>query len=241
MDAADSASTTPSYVRRLMRTVAHLFVPAPLRQNPRSVCTTIGNEIGQYPEMYRYVVLAIAVTLGLAEWQQPGFLPNADEFTAALVGFLCAGFLIFSAVVLQDFTETHRWPWHEDGGVWPWEALLWEGTVYGDDFRDSTASFKDTTMSPPAQTHTSNEDDSTRKIRFSSPKTGKLNSTEVRKIGGDSKSSPQAPALAYQTPFVIPPTPQLPLGLRPVHLPPPKHAQVHKSGLLGESPMAPKR
>lgn len=41
-------------------------------------------------------------------------------------------------------------------------------------------------------------------------------------------------------PFIIPPTPFLPRGLRPIHLPPPTPAQIHQSGLLGESPQAPR-
>jgi hypothetical protein len=83
--------------------------------------------------------------------------------------------------------------------VWPWQAVLWGNTVYGDgnEFGESVAAY----VHPPD----SNAED----------------------------------GIAAPEPFagndpIIPPTPFLPGGLRPVQLP------QHHSGLLGESP-APNR
>ncbi|KAF1840243.1 uncharacterized protein K460DRAFT_410842 [Cucurbitaria berberidis CBS 394.84] len=195
MDVSETSSTTVGYLCRLGTTLADLFIPTPLRQNPQS----LSNKMSQFPMTYRYIALCGAIVLGLAEWEQPGFLPNTDELTTALVAFLCAGLVIFVMIALMDFADTYTWPWDEDGWVWPWEALLWGRTVYADELRESVA-----LNVPPLPRADRGE-------------------------GNDSGVFSQA----YQQPFIIPPTPHLPSGLRPVYLPPPEH----KSGLLGESPM----
>lgn len=57
---------------------------------------------------------------------------------------------------------------------------------------------------------------------------GESTTMAVEDASATTKDSPKRPQL------IIPPTPFLPRGLRPVHLPPPV---IHHSGLLGESPM----
>lgn len=56
-----------------------------------------------------------------------------------------------------------------------------------------------------------------------------------------SMDSPQPPPVSTNHPetFIIPPTPFLPSGLRPISLPPPSPPREHHSGLLGASPVPP--
>jgi hypothetical protein len=136
---------------------------------------------------------------------------------------LCAGSLIFPVFALLEYLETHTWPWQDEGFVWPWEALLWSGTVYIDDtFGDSVAAYRNSYIesSPTVRgsekevVGVANEGDST--------------TMAVEDASTTTKDSSKRPEM------IIPPTPFLPRGLRPVHLPPPV---IHHSGLLGESPM----
>jgi hypothetical protein len=97
----------------------------------------------------------------------------------------------------MEYDETHTWPWEDDGWVWPWQAVLWGNTIYGDgeEFGESVTAY------------------------FHRP--------DINAEDGNAIAEP----FAGDDP-IIPPTPFLPGGLRPVQLERPQH----HSGLLGESP-----
>jgi hypothetical protein len=100
----------------------------------------------------------------------------------------------------MEYVENHTWPWDDEGFVWPWEAILWSGTMYSDE-----------TLGESVAVH---------------------NDMSITASPIVSSTTPaDSPARAD---IIIPPTPLLPRGLRPFHLPPPP---THCSGILGESPM----
>jgi hypothetical protein len=126
----------------------------------------------------------------------------------------------------MEYDESHAWPWEDDGWVWPWEALLWSNTVYlGDDEVDLSASM-------------------TEYMRANKPASDRVGSP-LRDDGGTEEGSwtvvsnkPSVETSTGNDDPIIPPTPFLPQGMRPVSLRPPQ--TMHHSGLLGESPAPPK-
>jgi hypothetical protein len=215
--------------------IINCFAPEPVRQGWVFLFSTAYNKITTSTAEHRYGFLAIVVLVALAEWQQPGFMWRPQYILNAVTGFMCALFLAFGVVVMLDCIEMARWPWEQDGWVWPWQAWLWQRTAY--DFGASTSTQTDSFMSPlpPA---TSATKASPPAPTFGSPTAQTTSSTPAKNATTFDFSMPP-PASVKQT-MVIPPTPQLPGGLCPVHLPPATPAQIHRSGILGESPMPPK-
>jgi hypothetical protein len=120
------------------------------------------------------------------------------------------------------YEESHTWPWEDDGWVWPWEALLWSNTIYlGDDEVDLSASVAGY-------------------MRANKPTSPRVDSPlrdESRTEDGGGTVESNKPSVETPTGHddpIIPPTPFLPQGMRPVSLRPPQ--TMHHSGLLGESP-----
>jgi hypothetical protein len=215
--------------------VINCFAPAPVREGWVFLFSTAYNKITTSTAEYRFGFLAIAVLVALAESQQPGFISRPQYISNAVIGFICALCLAFGVVAMLDYIETARWPWEQDGWVWPWQVWLWQRTAY--DLGASTTTQTDGLMSPlpPA---TSATKASPPALTFGSPTAQTTSSTPAENAITFDFSMPP-PATVKQT-MIIPPTPQLPRGLRPIHLPPATPAQVHKSGILGESPMPPK-
>lgn len=136
--------------------------------------------------------------------------------------------LIFAAFALMEYTETHTWPWEDEGFVWPWQALLWSGTAYVDEtMGESVAAYRNTNMMAPSIRVGEAEEAANHK------ETASFNYSTSTMTASTIGSTTPAGSPARPD-IVIPPTPLLLGGLRPIHLPPPP---VHHSGLLGESPM----
>jgi hypothetical protein len=211
-------------LRRIIAALADTIVPTPVRQGWHFVFAAFSSK---YPTKYRYSAPIVAVLVAVAEWQQPGFLPHTDKLTNAIVGFLCATLIVVGILVLQDYTENNRWPWAEEGWVWPWEAWLWSETAYDLGASTNTSAESDNSPLLPATPIIAST--------FASLTPNTPGSTPASSAQRDSLAMP--PPTAFKQPFIIPPTPQLPRGLRPIHLSPPTPAQFHHSGLLGESPM----
>jgi hypothetical protein len=228
-------STLLAQLRPFATATATIVVPPPVRKEWRNVYLYLRDKINVYPPQYRYGALLVFLLALGAEWEQPGCFPRPRSLTNALVSTLCAGLLIVGIVILQDFTETNKWPWQEEGWVWPWEALLWSQTVY--DFGASTYTSPDGFMSPLPSAASPVADTPTQLPNFDSQASKSKGGTPMSNIAGSNTSMP--PPATIKQPIIIPPTPQLPRGLRPIHLPPPTPADIHKSGLLGESPRAP--
>jgi hypothetical protein len=215
---------------RFVTAVFNLFAPALM-----FLFAAAYNKITTYPVEYRYSFLAISILVALTEWQQPGSISRPQYLSNAAVGFVCALSLAFGVVVMLDYIETARWPWEEDGWVWPWQTWLWRQTAY--DLGASTNTQVDGFASPlPPATPATKPSPPT--PTFGSPTAQTMSNTPANNSTAFNFSMPP-PAIIKQT-MIIPPIPQLPGGLRPVHLPPPTPAQVHRSGVLGESPMPPK-
>ena len=106
--------------------------------------------------------------------------------------------------------------------MWPWEALLWSATVYNDEtFSESVTAYANSYDKP-----------ATRSLRVRLQLMYRHGPAfDVATGGSKSSSSPEA-SLEHDD-MIIPPTPFLPRGLRPAHLPSPTQDW---SGLLGPSP-----
>jgi hypothetical protein len=229
----DSLTTFLTQLRCLATSVTDIFVPKPVRQDWVYIFTTISNKITTYPTKYRYSVLALAALLALAEWQQPGFISRPRNFFNAIVGSMCAMLLATSWLALLDYIETATWPWEQDGWVWPWQAWLWQDSVYGIDLGASTSTRPDGPASPVSPATPLG-------LTFSSLPTSSISANNPGTTFNFPMPPPPTPTVKQHT-MLIPPTPQLPGGLRPIYLPPPTPAQIHHSGILGESPMPPTR
>ncbi|ENI04684.1 hypothetical protein COCC4DRAFT_121584, partial [Bipolaris maydis ATCC 48331] len=113
-------------------TIVDFFLPDPLQSEYRVISTTLANNYSSC--LCLFVVLVFAI----AEFEQPGWFPRPEELSSAVIGFLGVGTIIFLVVALLEYVETHTWPWEDEGFVWPWEALLWGGTVYNDEALEET-------------------------------------------------------------------------------------------------------
>jgi hypothetical protein len=225
-----ASSTVPVAERAAFLTrVRHFFVklidtffPPIVRQGWTFLYTTVNNKIVIYPAIYRYGFLAVTILVALAEWQQPGSIPRPQQLTNAIIGLTCATMLVMGILTLTAFIETNKWPWEEEGWVWPWEKWLWGRTV--GDFAASARSLESpvppTTPFVPSTTPSGSPP--SRFARINTP---------ITKFFNANISMP--PPTAFKRPIIIPPTPQLPGGMRP----PPTPARIHKSGIIGESPM----
>ncbi|EUC36399.1 hypothetical protein COCCADRAFT_55778, partial [Bipolaris zeicola 26-R-13] len=167
-------------------TIVDFFLPAPLRSEYCVISTTLTNNY------YSCLCLFLVLVFAIAEFEQPGWFPRPEELSSAVVGFLGVGAIIFIVVALLEYVETHTWPWEDDGFVWPWEALLWGGTVYNDEEIDQ--SVMEHLGSFVAQV---------------SPQVG------------TKKASSSEHEQANNSHMIIPPTPFLSSGLRPTNLSPP--------------------
>jgi hypothetical protein len=132
--------------------------------------------------------------------------------------------------VLADYVETNKWPWDKEGWIWIWERWMWSGTVHGEESDASTnTSTSPLLLTTPFAVEALHQDPA--------PK-----SSSVRDKGKSTvtKTNDIPPATAFIRPIIIPPTPQLPRSFQPTVMPPPTPAQLHKSGIMGESPMPPR-
>ncbi|KAF2032068.1 hypothetical protein EK21DRAFT_110281 [Setomelanomma holmii] len=219
-------------LHRFIGNTANIVAPEPVRQGWRILFNTARDKHNTYPAIHRYGCLTLVVSIALAEYQQPGFVPRPETLTKAIIGLLCATTLVFGIIALQEYMETSKWPWQEEGWVWPWEAWLWAETVY--DLSASTMSDAMGAATPAGQVLPTAANTPPSGMAFTSPALTVRDRTPISKASSDRAAIP--PLTAFKQPFVIPPTPQLPPGMRPTYRPPPTPAQIHKSGLMGESP-----
>jgi hypothetical protein len=192
----------------------------PVRQGWLYLYTNLLNKFAACPPIYRYGSFALGISIGLAEWQQPGSIPRPQQLTNAVIGFLCATILVLGVLALNEYGETNKWPWKNEGWIWPWEKWLWQDTVY--DLGASTRTTADGLVSPPSAR--------TPHMVKNSPTIVVPPDTTTPIV--ETNSMP--PPAAFKRPIIIPPTPQLPVGMRPY--PTPAAAQIHRSGIIGESP-----
>jgi hypothetical protein len=209
-------STFLVHLRHFATTITNTFFPAPVRQCWIFIYTFLRTKITVYPALYRYGALALTLSVALAEHQQPGFIPRPSQLTNAIIGFLCAIVSVLSKFVLNEYVETSRWPWEDEGWVCVWEKWLLGGTVYDFGASMNGASSPLTTSSTPVQ-------------MLSTP-------TSATPILGQSQNGMPPPTSFKQT-IIIPPTLMLSRGTRPPPTPAP--VQINKSGIIGESPRPP--
>ncbi|KAH7064293.1 hypothetical protein BKA63DRAFT_572209 [Paraphoma chrysanthemicola] len=228
-------------IYRCVNATAEAIVPGPVRQGWHILFTTARDKYIASPASYRYGGPICAFLAALAEYQQPGFLPRPDTTSNAIIGLLCAIALVLGILALQEYVETKKWPWQDEGWVWPWEAWLWGETVY--DLGASTTTDVNGVVSPARRAETFSLGTPLREPssytpegspNYSSLFTAVRHNTTPWSRTNDNISMP--PPNASKQPIIIPPTPQLPLGMRPIYISPPTPAQIHHSGLLGESP-----
>jgi hypothetical protein len=128
----------------------------------------------------------------------------------------------------MEYTETHAWPWEDEGFVWPWQALLWSGTAYVDEtVADDVAAYRNLNMSSSSSHRVDGKGDASDQDDIASGNDG----ADTLATSTLNSATPAGSPARHD--IIIPPTPLLPGGLRPIRLPPPP---VHHSGLLGESP-----
>ena len=132
-------------------------------------------------------------------------------------------------MALIDYEETHTWPWDDEGFVWPWQKWLWSGTVYNDEaISESLANYRvDYFKSVASLFEEDGEEGEEGSVDFGRSGFEGRDVIEGQVQSTTPEGSPERPDI------IIPPTPCLPGGLRPITLPPPL---THSSGLLGESP-----
>ncbi|KAH4053198.1 hypothetical protein HBH49_096510 [Parastagonospora nodorum] len=218
------AATEPNiiltHVRHFVSTLIEIVSPVPVRQGWMYLYNTLHNKIATCPAIYRYGPLALIISIGVAEWQQPGFIPGPQQLTNAIIGFLCATILVLGVRAVNEYIETNKWPWQDEEWIWPWEKWLWQDTVY--DLGASTRTIADGLVSPPSAR--------TPHMVEASPMKPISPRTKTPVI----ETNSMLPPTASKRPIIIPPTPQLPVGMRPPPMPAP--AQIHRSGIIGESP-----
>lgn len=124
--------------------------------------------------------------------------------------------------------ETDTWPWDDDGFVWPWERWLWSRTVYNDEaVGESIASYTVDHLQSVALLF-----DEAGHEREGSVDFGRSGFEGRGDVGGLVPSTtPEGSPARFD--IIIPPTPCLPGGLRPIDL---LVQPTHPSGLLGASP-----
>lgn len=236
--AASNALQTdpPSWIRERMKTlvvpiravpitIANASLPDAVRRDWTTMYATVHAKYHTYPFYVCFSIPTICILVIITELEDPDFFPRLYNLTSGIIGFLFASVIVLGGIVLLDFGERGKWPWQEEGWVWPWEKWLWQETAY--DLGASTSSEVPPTPFPAPTANT---------VRFDTPAS---TSTQTPTHGS-------SPALAADTstptptpepqpqPLIIPPTPFLPPGLRPIHLQPPQ--QLHPSGLMGASP-----
>jgi hypothetical protein len=187
----------------------------------------------------KHLRTTILILLGLAaEYQQPGFLPRPTELSALLVGAPCAALLVCVGAALGEWVDAETW-----GDVWEREVVRY----WGDD-GESVVEGSPVTGGGPVElggreyTPTFGFDDvpqtsttPTRSPPMQESEADTLTSTLANSLSSQTSPSP--------TPYTDTTSPLLaPSGLTtllPPHLilPPPTPSQIHRSGLLGESPM----
>lgn len=218
--AATRSNIVLTRIHHFVSTVTDIVSPVPVRQGWMYLYTTLHNKIAACPPRYRYGSLALIISIGVAEWQQSGSIPRPQQLTNAIIGFLCATILVLGVLALNEYAETNKWPWQDDDWIWPWEKWLWQDTVY--DLGASTRATADGLVSPP------------------SARTPHMVETSPTKLASPGTNTPvvetnsMPPPTTFKRPIIIPPTPQLPVGMRPPPTPTP--AQMHTSGIIGESP-----
>ncbi|EUC48121.1 hypothetical protein COCMIDRAFT_57578, partial [Bipolaris oryzae ATCC 44560] len=168
-------------------TTVDFFLPAPIRSEYRVISTTLANKY------YSCLCLFLVLVFAIAEFEQPGWFPRPEELSSAVIGFLGVGTIISLVVALSEYVETHTWPWEDDGFVWPWEALLWRGTIYNDEALDDSVAAH----------------------------SGSYGVQVSRQVGTKKSDCSEHEQASKRPDMIIPPTNFLPGGLRQKHLSPP--------------------
>lgn len=111
---------------------------------------------------------------------------------------------------MLEYIETHTWPWEDEGFVWPWEALLWGGTVYNNEtLEESVAEHSEpcvAQVSPQVGTKKAGCSEHEQASNAAADRTASFTTLE---------------GFPERQGMIIPPTPFLPGGLRPTHISPP--------------------
>ncbi|KAI4937791.1 hypothetical protein J4E85_000227 [Alternaria conjuncta] len=142
---ATATATTFNFLRRIRTRVVDFLLPENIRQEYRRIIAPLARY------RYAFVALVASTLFAIAEYEQPVYFPRPQELTNAVIGFLCASMLIFAAFALMEYTETHTWPWEDEGFVWPWQALLWSQTAYVDEtMGESVAAYRNMNMMAPS-------------------------------------------------------------------------------------------
>ncbi|KAI8938652.1 hypothetical protein NX059_004522 [Plenodomus lindquistii] len=258
MDATPPTQTPPTK-RRLGHLLHDTFIHLILRNAPRQILQNATKLFTSFSYLHRAFFIFTPILFAIAEYELPGFLPTIYELPICMTAYTIAGLLVFAGITVLNWLETAVWPWQESGWVWPWERWFWGANLTDSEFSMSTVSLpemeglgslhaagekeatvqevvnaqRDTTVEFQGSTRASNQDEAP--------------TVAFRPAGVRSTLSPPAtPTSTARTSWVegdilIPPTPQLPHSMRSGSmLPPPTPADIHRSGLLGESPMPPR-
>lgn len=125
-----SEPSPPVFTRHILQLLAALRLFATVVRNSAIPTPSHQNWVDIFIRMYsvtrRYILLVLFLGILAGEYEQPGFLPKTDRLSNAILGFSCAIGLILLVVVLQDFSETKKWPWQERG----WVSRLWSSTLH---------------------------------------------------------------------------------------------------------------
>jgi hypothetical protein len=222
-------SMTLTLVSTLLPPQSHLQLPTLILPSTRTIRTTLLTTIHTHPRRTILLVLGL-----VAEYQQPGFIPRPAELSTLLASVPCAAFLVCLGSALEAWTGQETWEsvWERSVG-WYWgdedeaEYRAEKGTVVvaagadGERRERPVVLQRRDDMSTPVLHH--------RVVQSTTP-TGSARQEEGEAHGFTAPDSP--------TPPVSVPSPQsTPLLPPDLVLSPLTPSQIHRSGLLGESPM----
>ncbi|KAH9874116.1 hypothetical protein IAQ61_004744 [Plenodomus lingam] len=212
----------------------------------------------------RMLAITIPILFVIAEYEQPGFLPNFYGLINSIIICSLAVLFVFAIIALTDWYENAVWPWDEPGWVWPWERWFWASNLTDSEFSMSTSSMQDTEFgvlceapreedvvesveAEEVQESEKGVQDLEEEVQESEEELDELSKEPVAAFqpaspqGSMYSPSPSPSESQDEEEMAIPPTPLLPRGMRSESmLPPPTPADIHRSGLLGESPMPPR-
>ncbi|KAH8726498.1 hypothetical protein GQ44DRAFT_771261 [Phaeosphaeriaceae sp. PMI808] len=221
--AQDSPSASLALLRHMATSLTSLLLPDTIRQEWSILLSRIYYSIASSPAAYRNSALILVLLATIAEWEQPGFLLRPLDVQNYLVGFVPIGLFTFSVFAMLDAYEMGRWMWEDSRWEQWWEQWLWDRGM--DDTGVSVYKTDQETPFPQKNEVRSRFD--------SSPPHAQLESPDCHR---QVMPPPLLPSPTRNN-CITPPTPYLSSSLHA----PSSLGLCHGSGILGASPMPPRR
>jgi hypothetical protein len=221
---------TLTLISTLLPPQSHIHLPTLTLPSTQTIRTTLLTTVHAHPRRTILLVLGLA-----AEYQQPGFIPRPAELSTLLASVPCVMMLVCLGSALEEWTGKETWEsvWERSVG-WYWgdedeaECRVEGGTVVVSAGADGERQERPVVLGQRGEVSTPVLNDAT--VQSTTP-TGSTPQEEGKAHGllasPDSLSSPVSASSPQSTSLLRPD-----LVLSPL-----TPSQIHRSGLLGESPM----